>query len=97
MIVLSEFMRRFKDMNMMYRKPGDEQDVFGEHTLIVNSINPAVKKLLKLNENSENKEKVKKLVNHIYDLALLSQNNLKDERLINFIKRSNEIIIDSEK
>lgn len=97
MIVLSEFMRRFKDMNMMYRKPGDEQDVFGEHTLIVNSINPVVKKLLKLNENSENKEKVKKLVNHIYDLALLSQNNLKDERLINFIKRSNEIIVDSEK
>ena len=94
MIVLSEFMRRFKDMNMMYKKPGEEQDVFGEHTLIVNSVNPVVKKVLKLNENSENKKKVKELVNHIYDLALLSQNNLKDERLINFIKRSNNIIID---
>ena len=97
MIVLSEFMRRFKDMNMIYKKPGDEQEVFGEHTLIVNSTNPIVKKIFKLNENSENQKKVKKLVNHIYDLALLSQNNLKDERLINFIKRSNEIIIETEK
>jgi molecular chaperone HtpG len=97
MIVLSEFMRRFKDMNMMYKKPGEEQDVFGEHTLVVNSNNQIVQKILKLNENSENKAKVKNLVNHVYDLALLSQNNLKDERLINFIKRSNEIIIEAEK
>ncbi len=96
LIVLSEFMRRFKDMNIMYRKPGEEQDAFGEHTLVINSINPLVKKVIKLNEDSKNKERVKKIVNHIYDLALLSQNNLKDQRLINFIKRSNEIIIDVE-
>ncbi len=76
----------------MYRRNDVQDDAFSEHTLIINSLNPVVKKLLTLNENTENKEKVNKLVNNIYDLALLSQNNLKGDRLINFIKRSNDLM-----
>ena len=92
MIVLSEFMRRFKEMNMMYNKPDEKEDIFGDHTLVVNDANPTVKKILYLSNASENADKIKMLVNHVYDLALMSQNNLKGDRLINFINRSNEIM-----
>ena len=91
MIVLSEFMRRFKEMNMFQFKD-ENMNSFGDHTLIVNSNNSSVKDLLALSENSENDEKIKLTVNHIYDLALLSQNNLKGDRLIKFINRSNELL-----
>lgn len=92
MIVLSEFMRRFKEMNMMYSKPDEKEDIFGDHTLVVNSTNPTIKKILYLNNLSENADKIKMLVNHVYDLALMAQNNLKGDRLIGFINRSNEIM-----
>jgi len=91
MIVLSEFMRRFKEMSMLQMKQ-TESDMFGDFTLIVNSNNNSIKELVKLNENTENKDKIKSKINHIYDLALLAQNQLKGNRLIDFIKRSNEII-----
>ena len=93
MIVLSEFLRRFKDMNSSFRK-GEEEDMFNDHTLIINSESPVVKKVMELSADSGNKEKVAKLANHIYDLALMAQNNLKGERMLEFIKRSNEILKD---
>lgn len=91
MIILSEFMRRFKDMNKLLR-PAEKNEGFDEHTLIVNSKNTVVKRILTLHNDPKNNELISKLTHHIYDLALLSQNNLKSERLINFIKRSNEIL-----
>ncbi|HPP05556.1 MAG TPA: molecular chaperone HtpG [Spirochaetota bacterium] len=90
-IVLSEYMRRFKDMNFTMQKNSDN-DIFEEHTLIVNSNSPVVKKIMELNEFSENREKVEDMVNQIYDLALLAQNNLKGERLVNFVNRSNKLL-----
>ena len=51
MIVLSEFMRRFQDMNKMHQKK-EEENVFNDHTLIINSNNKVVKELIKLNENN---------------------------------------------
>ena len=59
---------------------------FSDHTLVINSESPVVKKVMELSQNAENKEKVTKLANHIYDLALMAQNNLKGERMIEFIK-----------
>ncbi|MBN2544497.1 MAG: molecular chaperone HtpG [Spirochaetes bacterium] len=91
-IVLSEFMRRFKEMSFMQKKFEEDEDVIEDHTLIVNSNNEFVKKLLSLSENSENADKIKNSINHIYDLALLAQNKLKGERLIKFIERSNDIL-----
>jgi molecular chaperone HtpG len=91
MIILPEYLRRFKEMNYAFSK-GADVDFFTDQTLIVNSNNPIVKEVLVLNENTENEEKVKSIVNHIYDLALLSQNNLKGDRLLDFIKRSNSIL-----
>ncbi|HOV13822.1 MAG TPA: molecular chaperone HtpG, partial [Spirochaetota bacterium] len=90
MIILPEYLRRFKEMNFMNKKEDD--DFYSDFKLVVNSNNKIVKKIVELNENSENSEKIEKLVNHIYDLALLSQNSLKGERLSQFITRSNTIM-----
>ena len=92
MIVLSEFMRRFKEMSFNFTRDSKDMDGFSEHTLIVNSNNESVKSLLTLNENSENEGRVKDVVNQIYDLALLSQNQLKGERLAQFIARTNSML-----
>ena len=91
MIVLSEYMRRFREMNTMLRK-NEETEMFNEHTLIVNSNNTVVKKIIGLNENSENALKINMITNQIYDMALMAQNNLKGDRLIEFIKRSTDIL-----
>jgi molecular chaperone HtpG len=90
-IVLSEFTRRFKEMNMFQSKLS-ENDMFNDHTLVINSNNNSVKELINLAGDSANAEKIKNRINQIYDLALLAQNNLKGTRLINFIARSNDII-----
>ncbi|MCG8573020.1 MAG: molecular chaperone HtpG, partial [Spirochaetes bacterium] len=94
MIVFSEFMRRFKEMNSMFRAGDKENDLFGDHTLLVNSKNHLVKRVVELNEKSENSDQIDKLVNHIYDLALLAQNNLKGQRLADFIERSHHLLED---
>lgn len=91
MIVMSEFMRRFQEMSFMQQK-GEADDMMNNHTLRINSKNPAVKSLLALKENSENKETIALRVNHIYDLSLLAQNGLKGDRLVEFLKRSNGTI-----
>ena len=91
MIILPEYLRRFKEMNYGMRKDEDA-NFFNDQTLVVNSNNKIVKNILSLSESSENEEKIKNLVNQIYDLALLSQNNLKGDRLVEFVKRSNSIM-----
>ena len=45
-------------MNMMLKR-SNEDDAFGEHTLVVNSNNPIVKNIVKLNSKTEDAEKVK--------------------------------------
>lgn len=89
MIVFSEFLRRFKDMNFFRKEDEDENE---PHTLIVNSSSTVVKRLIELKNNNED-EKLKERIIHIYDLALLGHNKLKGERLIKFIERTNNMLL----
>ncbi len=91
MVVLPEFLRRFKDMNMGMKKDKRDADFLNDYTLLVNSNNRAVQNVSDLNSTG-NSEKVALLVEQIHDLALLSQNNLKGEELLKFLKRSEEIL-----
>jgi len=50
-----------------------------------------VKKILELNREIQ-AETISDAVNQIYDLALLSQNQLKGDRLVKFIERSNKML-----
>ena len=87
MITQNEFMRRFKDME----KVSGQQSFYGgmEHYNIVVNGNHALAGRV-LAETDE--EKRTKLVQQMVDLALLSQNILKGEKLSEFVKRSFEIM-----
>lgn len=91
MIVLSEYMRRFKEMSFSFNRDAGDENMFNDCTLVVNSANDKVKKILELNQEIQG-ETINDAVNQIYDLALLSQNQLKGDRLVKFIERSNKML-----
>ncbi|SFC12250.1 molecular chaperone HtpG [Flexibacter flexilis DSM 6793] len=83
-ITLPEFMRRMKEMyatNSMGNMFGAMPD---SKNVTVNANHPLIGKIL-----AESNEATKtKLIRHAYDLALLSQNELKGQALAEFIERS---------
>jgi molecular chaperone HtpG len=91
MIVFSEHLRRFKEMNFIHNKDNDI-DLFGDHTLVINSSNEVIKKIYNSKDDSSKQEVLENMVQNVYDLALLSQDNLKGERLVNFINRTNNML-----
>lgn len=87
-VIQPEFMRRMKDMSALgggYMGLGQMPEFFN---LLVNSNHPLMKKVLETGEA----ESQDHLVKQMYDLALLSQNLLKGEKLTDFIRRSVDII-----
>jgi molecular chaperone HtpG len=90
MVLLSEQMRRFKEMTRMIgNKEG--ADLFGEHTLLVNSSSPIVRNLERLEEAGEG-EKAQLLAHQVYDLAMLSHQNFDKERMEAFLERSARVL-----
>ena len=87
MITQNEFMRRFQDME----KLSGQQSIYGnmEHyNLVVNGNHPLASRIL---EEADEAKKTS-LTQQLVDLALLSQNILKGEKLSEFIKRSVELL-----
>lgn len=89
MIVFNEFMRRFQEMN--YLSQGKDNDMLKNHTIVVNSENETVKKILKLYEDGKI-DKAKLLINYIHELALLEQKQFSGNELRSFIENSNKIL-----
>jgi molecular chaperone HtpG len=84
-----EFMRRMKDMAALNGGMGAfYASMPDEVTLTVNGNHPIYKTVLAEND----KEKQRKLVHNLADLAFLSQGLLKGNELTNFIQRSVELI-----
>jgi molecular chaperone HtpG len=83
-ITQPEFFRRMKDMAAI----GGGMPFYGNmpetYNLIVNTNHPLIVRIL--NEADENKQQ--NLIKQMVDLALLSQNLLKGEKLTEFVKRS---------
>jgi molecular chaperone HtpG len=88
-VIQPEFMRRMKDMSALggggYMGMGQMPDFFN---LVVNTNHQLMKKVIEV-EGDENQDH---MVKQLFDLALLSQNLLKGEKLTNFIRRSVDII-----
>ncbi len=87
-VIQPEFMRRMKDMSALgggYMGLGQLPEMY---SLVVNTNHPLMKKVLEEKEESGQDH----LISQLYDLALLSQNLLKGEKLTDFIKRSVNII-----
>ncbi len=86
-IVLPEFMRRMKDMQMA----GGNQMMFGDmpeaYQVIINGNHPLIQKIIKAEEKDS-----KAFVSQAYDLAQLSQGMLTGTNLSDFINRSVELI-----
>ncbi len=79
-----EFMRRMKEMSALGGGMSFMGNMPETHNLVVNSNHPAIAKLAGEQEES----KKEKTISQLTDLALLSKNLLKGEKLTSFIKRS---------
>lgn len=88
-ITQAEFMRRMKDMSAVggggMMGMGNMPDMYN---LAVNSNHPLISKILAEKDEAKQKDMARQAT----DLALLSQNLLKGEKLSKFIKRSVELI-----
>ncbi len=89
MIVFEEFMRRFQEMNSLGMNK--EADLLKRHTLVVNTANPTVKKVMEFKTEGR-EEDAALLANYIHDLSLLEQKRFDGEELKSFIEKSNKIM-----
>lgn len=91
LLIISEESRRMEDMMKQYAMMGLDPSMFGantDKTLVLNSSHSLVKKLL----STENKDNEKLIIEHLYDLAQLSNASLSPERMSAFIQRANSIL-----
>lgn len=91
LLIISEESRRMEDMMKQYAMMGLDPSMFvgnTDKTLILNSSHSLVQKLLA----TENKENEKLIIEHLYDLAELSNSSLSPERMSAFIQRANTIL-----
>lgn len=89
MIVFNEFMRRFQEMN--YLSQQKDNDFLRHHTLVVNSGNELINKIIGLHEAGE-KDKVELLVNYVHELALLEQKQFSGKELHSFVEKTQKIL-----
>lgn len=89
MILLSEQNRRMQELTRMMGQEG--QDLFKDHTLMVNSASPVVKNVLKLQEE-QRMDDAELLVQQVYDLAMLSHQAFDKDRMERFLERSHKIM-----
>ncbi|WP_252249844.1 molecular chaperone HtpG [Clostridium sp. ZBS13] len=93
MILISEQSRRMAEMSKMYAAMNMPAGMFDEEkTLVVNSNNTIVKKIVSLYEEDSKKEDVKFICEHIFDLAKIANKELSPEDMDEFIKRNNELL-----
>jgi molecular chaperone HtpG len=88
LVVQPEFMRRMKDMSALgsgYMGMGAMPEFYN---LVVNVNHPLMQNIL----DQQDEQSQDKLVTQLYDLALISQNLLKGEKMTAFIKRSVDLI-----
>ncbi len=90
MIVFSEFMRRWHDMDMVSRM-GGQGDMLKHHSLVINTESPVIQKVLELDKAGK-EEEVKTLCGYIHDLSLLEQKAFSGDELKSFINKANKVL-----
>ncbi|MDD2683642.1 MAG: molecular chaperone HtpG [Candidatus Cloacimonetes bacterium] len=89
-IVFSEFMRRWHDMDMVSRM-GGSSDMLKHHTLVVNPENGIIQKLIEMDKAGK-AEEVDVLCGYIHDLSLLEQKPFSGDELKGFIAKANKVL-----
>ena len=90
MIVFSEFMRRWHDMDMLNRQ-NNAADMLRYHSLVVNRENPVIQKIVEL-DNAGKHDEVNILCSYIHDLSLLEQKAFTGKELKDFIAKANQVL-----
>ena len=95
LMTMSEDGRRMQEMMKMYAAYGMGMGDMGKdaQTLVLNSNNELVKRLLKETDVKEPSELGRKITEQLYDMALLQRNGLSQERMAAFIARSQELML----
>jgi molecular chaperone HtpG len=88
-ILLAEQTRRLQEMTRMLGK--GEENLFGEHTLLINATSPVVANILSLQQVGRDDD-CRMLIEQVYDLALLSHRPFDKERMEEFLARSNRLL-----
>ena len=93
-ILLPEDTRRLQEMSKMFKMGPENMNQWfkGGRTLVLNTKNDLIKSLAKLSNEGKDEE-LKDICEHIYDLALMSHQQLGPEAMTRFIERSNEILL----
>ena len=89
MIVFSEYMRRWHDMDAITRQTAG--NMLKYHTLVINRNNPVIKRILELDSQGKH-EDVDNLCAYIHSLSLLEQKPFTGEELKDFIARANSVL-----
>ena len=94
LMTMSEEGRRMQEMMKMYAAYGMDMGANDDaQTLVLNSNNKLVKKLIEENNSGTVTELGKQIAMQLYDMALLSRGSLNNERMAEFIKRSQELML----
>lgn len=88
-VMIDEASRRMRDYLSLTQKEMP-RDILGKHTFVVNTNNPLISTIYKLKDKDP--ELSKDLIAQIYDLSLLSQQELHPESFSAFINRSNDVL-----
>ena len=93
MMTMSEEGRRMQDMMKMYAAYGMDMGTMGDEdqTLVLNSENALVQRLM--SEGEEPSETGKLIAEQLYDEALLVKKALSGERMENYIRRTQELLV----
>lgn len=89
-ITENEQSKRFHEMSQFMGSGSFEMP--RQRTLVLNTKSPIVQALMSYYKLSPISDKAKLLSEHVYDLALLSQEPLSGEKMSKFITRSNQIL-----
>ena len=95
LMTMSEDGRRMQEMMKMYAAYGMNMGDMGKEaqTLVLNSNNALVKRLMEEKNAEEPTELGRKITEQLYDMALLQRNGLSQERMAAFIARSQELML----
>ncbi len=91
LIVLSEESRRIRDMMKMYSAGGNAPEFPLDEKLILNTENELIKFIIKDESNDDKKNLI---IKQVYDLASLGNGTLSGKNMQEFLKRSQEILVD---
>lgn len=98
LMTMSEEGRRMQEMMKMYAAYGMDMGADDSaQTLVLNSGNRLVKRLINDNREGSVTEEDRKVAEQLYDLALLSRGSLNADRMEKFIQRSQELMLGADK